>query len=203
MHRPEARPVNNGKMGSRVRRSRKMQRDASCQKKCLTTPPQVSDNSCRKANSSVRAAVVLTTTFATALHLAIGCCGHMSHFDAGYPCCVTDLVCGQAVECCEDHDHDYGHESENTVDGFNVIGPTSPGGMIGAPATGHDCDGCRCVATSESHHIFDAAPIVICFVASAETESIASMQATLGPCWAWDPPVSSVLRPPLFERLVV
>ena len=179
-----------------------MRRDAWRQQKRLTRPPHGSDNQeVAKDNSSVRAAVALTTTVATVLHLAIGCCGQMPHFDGGSPCCVRDLACEQAVECCEDHDHD--RKSENAAGGFDAHGPTSSDGMIEAQATGHDCDRCRCVATIESNRIFDAAPMVTCFLVSAETESIASMQATRGPCEGWDPPVSSLLRPPLFERLVV
>lgn len=149
----------------------------------------------------MRTAVALVTTFATVLHLAVGCCGHLSHFDGGSACCGGNSVSDAAVECCADHDHD--HE----------VAPTSPGrdgpeasGVLGASVVrvvAHDCGRCMCVAKIDQDQLDDATPPVSSFLALVDSDTIVMAQAARGPCEAWDPPVPSELRPPLFERLVV
>lgn len=154
----------------------------------------------------MRAAVALVTMVATVLHLAVGCCGHALHFDGAVVCCGGNVVSGAAIECCTDHDHDCDHgcESEPASRDLDARGSTT--GMHGviAPGTaGSDCCGCTCVAKIETHRGDDVAPLASEFLASLESAAIVSEQAARGPCEAWDPPVPSELRPPLFERLVV
>lgn len=155
----------------------------------------------------MRAAVALITTFAIVLHLAVGCCGHVSHFNGGAVCCDGNPTSEAAGDCCADHghDHDHGHGrgAEPVAHGLDATGAGGTHGIIAARTTSHDCGGCRCVAKTEENRIDDAAPTAICFLASVETEAVAILQSARGLSETWDPPVAPGLRPQLFERLVV
>lgn len=151
----------------------------------------------------MRNAVALVTTLATVLHLAVGCCGHLSHFDCGLACCVQDSACEQAIECCADHDHDQDNRSQPTSHGVNASESTGIHRVVTVRAAIHDCGGCTCVAKVEQDRVDDAAPTVSYVLTAVAFKAIAMAQAARGPCEAWTPPVSAELRPPLFERLVV
>lgn len=151
----------------------------------------------------MRAAFTLFTMAATLLHFAVGCCGHLSHLDGDAVCCSRGVASEVAVECCTDHDPGHDHESEPVLSCLNAAASIGNHGEVIATASIDDCGGCTCVAKIEKDLVDGAAPAVSSFVTSFESKAIVTIQLAVGPCEAWDPPVPSELRPPLFERLVV
>jgi len=151
----------------------------------------------------VRGAVSLITICATFLHLAFGCCGHLSHAGGVAACCDALIANGAGDACPTGHDHDHHDEPGHTESPCTASASGGDHGHSLQP-NGHGCDGCRCVAKIETGDAFDArGPTVNAVVATLERASIGMLQGARGPCENRSAPIPSGSHVPLFERMVV
>ncbi len=146
----------------------------------------------------MRGLISTITTIAAAIHFTFGCCVHLPHAVAASGCHGHAEASDCADGCPDEGDH-------GRVDADRAHGASCAPGVdrYPAPDTGHDCDGCHCVATTDGT-IDDSLSSSVDRVGLPTERLLSTTVASRPRSERRDgEPVASAIRPPLFERLTV
>lgn len=155
------------------------------------------------ARIPVRPAISLITTLALVIHFTVGCCLHASHFGGADACCASQSPPGHVETCCHDHEYEHDRDSTATADEYHDTNLAVACCEPASTTSDCGCDGCSCVATTLKSSNDVCGPMCVCWIGHALDATPPQMTPIWGGHVGGQPPDTSALRSPLFERLLV
>ncbi|MEX0670752.1 MAG: hypothetical protein WD060_09880 [Pirellulales bacterium] len=150
----------------------------------------------------MRSGLAYLTMLATVMHFTCGCCLHAAHFHVAADCHHGEQVRGDAQACCNGHGGD--HDSPGSAGDLGEPALIAAAGTCGCDLSHCGCDGCSCAATvTQGEAGTTWLPSTVSLSEWRDATLMALSRAAAGARRRCRCPVLSVLRPPLYERLLI